>query len=98
MSGERKYGTRPVADWAQGTFPRAVTTTTVGYSESSGTVLWESHSYRDMALLDEPYAITRRGAAGSFAEAIEQAHEGLMVRPRLGLRARLRALLTGRVR
>lgn len=94
----RRYGERPVSEWAKGTFPRAVTTLTLGYSKSSDTVLWEAHSYRDMHLMDEPYAITRRGSAPSFREAIEQAHADLMIRPKLGLIERLRVLLTGRVR
>lgn len=51
-----------------------------------------------MHLMSEPYAITRRGSAPSFREAIEQAHADLMIRPRLGLLERLRVLLTGRVR
>lgn len=98
MSQSRRYGERPVSEWSKGTFPRAVTTLTLGYSESSDAVLWEAHSYRDMNLMDEPYAITRRGSAPSFREAIEQAHADLMIRPRLGLRDRLRVLLTGRIR
>lgn len=98
MSQSRRYGERPVSEWAKDTFPRAVTTLTLGRSESSGAVLWEAHSYRDMHLMSEPYAITRRGSAPSFREAIEQAHADLMIRPRFGLIERLRVLLTGRVR
>src|SRR5699024_6264261 len=98
VSQSRRYGERPVSEWAKDTFPRAVTTLTLGRSESSAAVLWEAHSYRDMHPMSEPYAITRRGSAPRFREAIEQAHADPTIRPRLGRIARLRVLLTGRVR
>lgn len=47
MNQSRRYGERPVPEWAKGTFPRAVTTLALGYSESSDAVLWEAHSYRN---------------------------------------------------